>query len=426
MRNNLQYRKIKDLKLLESNPRKISRDQMDKLVKSITDNPDYFEARPLILSDRTGELVIIAGNQRYKAAKKIGMKEVPTFLLSGLSEEREREIVIRDNVSNGEWDNDILRDEWGMCPLEDWGVSVDWKAEEEPKEAKEDDFSEEDAEQAPAICKKGDIWQLGEHRLMCGDSTENQDVEKLVGGGTVDLWLSDPPYNVAYQGGTKDKLTIANDNMNSDDFLEFLTKAFSLCESVLKKGGAFYIWFASREHINFEKALNKVGLQVRQELIWNKNALVLGRQDYQWKHEPCLYGWKEGATHYFIDCRTKTTVQEDSVELDLTKMKKEDMKKLLESILKSPIPTTIIDENKPTRNGEHPTMKPLKLIGRLILNSSRERESVLDTFGGSGSTMMACEQLNRKCYMMELDPHYCDVIIARWEKLTGKQAVKIN
>lgn len=246
------------------------------------------------------------------------------------------------------------------------------------------------------------------------------------GGGTVDLWLSDPPYNVAYQGGTKDKLTIANDNMNSDDFLEFLTKAFSLCESVLKKGGAFYIWFASREHINFEKALNKVGLQVRQELIWNKNALVLGRQDYQWKHEPCLYGWKEGATHYFIDCRTKTTVQEDSVELDLTKMKKEDMKKLLESILKSPIPTTIIDENKPTRNGEHPTMKPLKLIGRLILNSSRERESVLDTFGGSGSTMMACEQLNRKCYMMELDPHYCDVIIARWEKLTGKQAVKIN
>jgi ParB-like chromosome segregation protein Spo0J len=182
MRNNLQYRKIKDLKLLESNPRKISSDQMDKLVKSITDNPDYFEARPIILSDRTGELVIIAGNQRYKAAKKIGMKEVPTFLLSGLSEEREREIVIRDNVSNGEWDNDILRDEWGECPLEDWGVSVNWKAEEEPKEAKEDDFSEEDAEQAPAICQKGDIWQLGEHRLMCGDSTENQDVEKLVGG----------------------------------------------------------------------------------------------------------------------------------------------------------------------------------------------------------------------------------------------------
>lgn len=181
--------------------------------------------------------------------------------------------------------------------------------------------------------------------------------------------------------------------MSSDDFLEFLTKAFSLCEGVLKKGGAFYIWFASREHINFERALNRVGLQVRQELIWNKNALVLGRQDYQWKHEPCLYGWKEGATHYFIDSRTQTTV---------------------------------INENKPSRNGEHPTMKPLGLIGQLILNSSRERESVLDTFGGSGSTMMACEQLNRKCYMMELDPHYCDVIIARWEKMTGKQAVKIN
>ena len=183
MRNNLQYRKIKDLKLLESNPRKISSDQMDKLVKSITDNPDYFEARPIILSDRTGELVIIAGNQRYKAAKKIGMKEVPTFLLSGLSEEREREIVIRDNVSNGEWDNDILRNAWGECPLEDWGVSVDWKTDEEPKGAKEDDFSEEDAQQAPSICQKGDIWQLGEHRLMCGDSTDIEQVKILMGGG---------------------------------------------------------------------------------------------------------------------------------------------------------------------------------------------------------------------------------------------------
>lgn len=177
------YRNIKDLKLLENNPRKIDKESMDILIESIKNNPEYFEARPIILSDRTGELVIIAGNQRYKAAKKIGLKQVPTFLLSGLTEEKEREIIIRDNVSNGEWDNDILRDEWGMCPLQDWGVSVDWSVPEETKEVQEDDFSEEEAEQAPAICQKGDIWQLGEHRLMCGDSTENQDVEKLVGGG---------------------------------------------------------------------------------------------------------------------------------------------------------------------------------------------------------------------------------------------------
>lgn len=238
----------------------------------------------------------------------------------------------------------------------------------------------------------------------------------------MDLWLTDPPYNVAYEGGTKEKLKIANDNMESSEFYQFLLDAFSAVYGILKEGASFYVWFASREHINFESALNAVNLEVRQELIWNKNALVLGRQDYQWKHEPCLYGWKEGAAHYFSGGRKQTTVYED----DLDKMKKEDLKQMIKEIFASSLPTTVIDENKPTRNGEHPTMKPLKLIGKLIANSSRKGEAVLDTFGGSGSTMMAAEQLGRRCYMMELDPHYCDVIIARWEKLTGKKAEKIN
>lgn len=238
----------------------------------------------------------------------------------------------------------------------------------------------------------------------------------------MDLWLTDPPYNVAYEGGTKEKLKIANDNMESSEFYQFLLDAFSAVYGILKEGASFYVWFASREHINFESALNAVNLEVRQELIWNKNALVLGRQDYQWKHEPCLYGWKEGAAHYFSGGRKQTTVYED----DLDKMKKEDLKQMIKEIFASSLPTTVIDENKPTRNGEHPTMKPLKLIGKLISNSSRKGEAVLDTFGGSGSTMMAAEQLGRRCYMMELDPHYCDVIIARWEKLTGKKAEKIN
>lgn len=214
--------------------------------------------------------------------------------------------------------------------------------------------------------------------------------------------------------------------MSSSAFYAFLLSAFQNAYNVMKPGAAFYIWFASREHINFERALNDANLVVRQEIIWNKSSLVLGRQDYQWKHEPCLYGWKEGASHYFIDNRTLTTVHEDGKTMDVNKMTKDELKSALKDILNSGIPSSVIDEDKPLRNGEHPTMKPLKLIGRLIRNSSRRGEIVLDTFGGSGSTMMAAEQLGRKCYTIEYDPHYCDVIIARWEKLTGKQAEKIN
>lgn len=242
----------------------------------------------------------------------------------------------------------------------------------------------------------------------------------------MDLWLTDPPYNVAYEGGTKDKLKIANDNMSSSAFHSFLLSAFQNAYDVMKPGAAFYVWFAALKHINFEKALNEANLQVRQEIIWNKNTLVLGRQDYQWKHEPCLYGWKEGAAHYFIEDRTLTTVHEDEKSIDINKMSKDELKKTLKDILNSGVPSTVINEDKPQRNGEHPTMKPLKLIGRLIRNSSRKGDVVLDTFGGSGSTMMAAEQLGRKCFMVEYDPHYCDVIIARWEKLTGKKAIKIN
>lgn len=208
----------------------------------------------------------------------------------------------------------------------------------------------------------------------------------------VDLVITDPPYNVAYQGGTNDKLTILNDDMKSDEFNLFLTSAFNNIKEALKNGGAFYIWYASREHINFETALNNADLEVRQQLIWVKNSLVIGRQDYQWKHEPCLYGWKSGASHKWYSDRKQTT---------------------------------ILEFDKPLRNGEHPTMKPVALISYLINNSSRKNDIVLDTFGGSGSTLIACEQLDRNCYTMELDPKYCDVIIKRWENLTGLKAEKI-
>lgn len=213
--------------------------------------------------------------------------------------------------------------------------------------------------------------------------------------------------------------------MPQEEFVDFLDKAFKNLYNSLKEGGAFYIWHASITVFEFEMALRLNNLKSRQQLIWNKNSIVLGRQDYQWKHEPCLYGWKEGAAHYFVDDRTQNTVIEDN-KVDFKKMKKDEMIKLLEDIYSDKISTTIINENKPSKSEEHPTMKPLKLIARSVKNSSKKDELVLDLFGGSGSTMMTCEQLGRKCYTMEYDPKYCDVIVKRWEKLTGKKAELIN
>lgn len=241
------------------------------------------------------------------------------------------------------------------------------------------------------------------------------------------MYLTDPPYNVDYTGGTKDMLKIANDSMPDEKFKTFLTAAFTTANKRLKAGGAFYIWHADSEGFNFRYAIHEINeWMLKQCLIWNKNTLVLGRQDYQWKHEPCCYGWKSGAAHYFIDRRDFTTVFEDLKSIDINSMKKQELKELCVRLLQTNIPTTVIDERKPSVNAEHPTMKPVRLMGRLISNSSRPGEIVLDTFGGSGTTLIACEQLGRKCRMVELDPHYCDVIIARWEKLTGEKAVKIS
>jgi site-specific DNA-methyltransferase (adenine-specific) len=239
------------------------------------------------------------------------------------------------------------------------------------------------------ITKLGDIWILGNHRLMCGDSTSIDSVNRLMGGEHANLLLTDPPYNVAYEGKTEDALTIQNDSMGNESFAQFLRDAYSTADTVMKEGAVFYIWHAPSEVYNFSKAVFEVGWKLRQCLIWNKNALILGRQDYHWKHEPCLYGWKEGAAHYWGSDRTQTTV---------------------------------LDFNKPRRNGEHPTMKPVELFEYQIKNSSKPLDVVLDLFGGSGTTAIACEKTGRKARLMELDPKYCDVIVKRWEDFTGKKA----
>lgn len=216
-----------------------------------------------------------------------------------------------------------------------------------------------------------------------------------------------------------DDRTILNDNMEDTEFLEFLTNVFKAADSVMKPGAPFYIWHADSEGYNFRKACRQTNWQVRQCLIWVKNTLVLGRQDYQWIHEPCLYGWKSGAGHYFRDIRTETTIFDDEKPID--ELSNKELKELVRNYRQA-VPTSIIRENKPSKSEEHPTMKPVKLIARLVGNSSREGEAVLDIFGGSGTTMIACEQLGRSCYMMELDPHYADVIIERWQNFTGQKA----
>ena len=216
-----------------------------------------------------------------------------------------------------------------------------------------------------------------------------------------------------------------NDNMPAHAFEEFLQSAFKTADGVMKPGAVFYIWHADSNGLAFRRAAEHVGWRVRQCLIWNKNHFTIGRQDYQWKHEPCLYGWKEGAGHYFFDSRSESTVLEDK-PLDIRKMKKDELLKVLESIFAGRKSTSVIDCERPAVDAEHPTMKPVKLIGYLIRNSTRRGEKTLDIFGGSGSTLIAAEQLGRRCYTMELDPHYCDVIIARWEKFTGKKAHKIQ
>ena len=380
-----------------------------------------------------GDNLIVEGHGRLQAAIRIGMDKVPCIRLDELTDEQRRAYALAHNKTAelSKWDFEILDSELkkiSAIDMASFGFDI-----KEDAEVEEDDFVPREIKNPKS--KLGDIYQLGDHRLMCGDSTDLASVEKLISGEQMDLVVTDPPYNVGLGGDRghairpseakqlrrrTDGLVIANDWWeNQEDFIAFLEKAFKCMMSALKPGGAFYIWFAATQTMNFYEATRRAGMEIRQELVWSKTAFTLGRQDYQWKHEPCLYGWKEGAGHYFITDRTKTTVWEESD--DFSKMKKEELVALLQTIYET-IPTSVIKESKPWRSVLHPTMKPVALLADHIKNSSKRDEKVLDLFGGSGSTMIACEQLGRKCYMMELDPQYVDTIIERWEQLTGEKA----
>lgn len=379
---------------LPTNPRQWTKTELNKLKKSLQETPELLEARGILVYPWEGKYLVLGGNMRLSALKALKATDAPCIVFpEDTPIDKLKEIVIKDNGSFGEWDYDLLANEWDSLPLADWGVP-NWERDlgDSPTsaDAEDDDFDE--SEVTESVCCPGDVWQLGRHRLLCGDSTNQEDIERLMGGELADLWLTDPPYNVGYEGKTADKLTIENDSMSDAAFKEFLVKCYAAANASMKKGAAFYIWHADSEGYNFRSACHEIGWKVRECLIWVKNSMVMGRQDYQWQHEPCLYGWKEGASHNWYSDRKQTT---------------------------------ILSYAKPTRNGEHPTMKPVPLFAYQMCNSSRPGDIVLDSFGGSGTTMIAAEQMGRSARLMELDPHYCDVIIARWEKLTGNKAVKL-
>ena len=375
---------LKKIKQYENNPRK-----NDEAVGPVAESIKEFGFKCPIILDKNN--VIVAGHTRYKAAKRLKLKEVPCIVADDLTEEQIKAFRLADNKVGeiAEWDFDLLNMELESISFDMSSFGFNILNEEEEKEIEEDEYDLEEKLKniEEPKSKYGDIYQLGKHRLMCGDSTKIEDVEKLMNGNKVDLLITDPPYNVNYEGGNG--LKIKNDNMDNDNFRKFLTDAFSTADSVMKEGAVFYIWHADSEGYNFRGACFDNNWKVRQCLIWNKNSMVMGRQDYHWKHEPCLYGWKDGASHLWASDRKQTTV---------------------------------IDFNKPSRNGEHPTMKPVGLFDYQIKNNTKGGDIVLDLFGGSGTTIIACEQNKRIGYSMELDPKYCDVIIQRWENLTGEKA----
>lgn len=375
-------RDINSIKPYGKNPRK-----NEKAIPYVAKSIQEFGFKNPIVIDINN--VIIAGHTRWEAAKKLGLEKVPTIMADDLTPEQVKAFRLADNkvAEIAEWDFDLLGEELGGIvdiDMEDLGFDLSM-FEEEP-ESKDDDFDVDENLSETPYSMPGDIYLLGNHRLMCGDSTNEDDIHKLMGDEYADLLVTDPPYNVAYEGKTKDKLTIENDKMDNDNFREFLVNAFKAADSVLKEGAAFYIWHADSEGYNFRGACFDVGWKVRECLIWVKNSMVLGRQDYQWKHEPCLYGWKEGAGHQWYSDRKQTTV---------------------------------LNFDRPTRSKEHPTMKPIPLFSYQIENSSKKKDIVLDSFGGSGTTIMACEQMGRFGRSMELDPRYVDVIVKRYIKMVG-------
>lgn len=418
--------KISDLKPYENNAKIHTPEQVEQIAESIR---TFGFNDPIAIDENK---MVIEGHGRLLALQALGETEVECIPLEGLTEEQKKAYIHIHNqlTLNTGFDLDILEQELRSIEGIDmgaFGFDMDFTIDV--------DFDFDDGEAAQAQvesavkeprAKRGQLWKLGRHRLMVGDSTSAKDVDKLTGKQAMDLCVTDPPYNVDYVGKTAEALTIQNDSMDESQFYDFLRDFYEQMLRVLKPGGGYYIFHADSAGLTFRAALQEAGGPVKQNLIWVKNSMVLGRQDYQWRHEPILYGWKEGAGHYFVNDRCQTTVFENTV--DPEEMTREELVKLATFLLAKidATPSTVIREKRPTRSDLHPTMKPVTLCAKLIQNSSKRGDNIIDFFGGSGSTLMACEETGRNCYAMELDPKYADVIITRWEEATGERAVLVN
>jgi len=381
-----------------NNPRVIKDDKFKKLVQSIKDLPEMAEVRPVVVNT---DMVVLGGNMRLKAMREAGWKDVPIQVVDW-DEDKQRQFIIKDNVSGGEWDWEMLANEWDTEELQEWGLDLPDFDNAKELEAEEDDYEMPDQVQTDIVL--GDLLEIGPHRLLCGDSTDSDAVAKLMDGQKADMVFTDPPYNVDYVGKTKEKLKIQNDKHTISEFKKLISDALANLIIFTKRGGSYYVCIPLEVGVT-DLFLEKMHLQ--SVLIWLKNTIVMGRKDYQQQTEPILfltnteeesyegivYGWNFGDSHEFYGGRKQSNVWKF---------------------------------DKPQRNGEHPTMKPIPLVGKAIINSSRTKELTLDLFLGSGSTMVAAHQLNRKCYGMELDPKYCQVIVDRMIKLDPTLEVKRN
>ena len=369
-----------------NNARTHSQEQVNKLRGSLR---EFGFINPVIIDS---DFNVIAGHGRLMAAKEEGIEEVPCVLVDYLTEAQKKAYILADNryAQDAGWDEELLRLEIEALEGMDFDVSLtgfddqeiaDLFADGESTGAEDDDFDLSDALEKAAFVERGDVWQVGRHRLMCGDATSPEDVATLMDGKKANLIITDPPYNVAFE--SSDGLSIKNDKMENDKFYEFLLAAFKNMAEHLEKGGSAYVFHADTEGLNFRKAFIDAGFHLSGCCIWVKNSLVLGRSDYQWQHEPVLYGFLQNGKHYWSKNAGRSQ-------------------------------TTIWNFDKPKKNKNHPTSKPLDLLAYPIGNSSQENAIVIDTFGGSGSTLMTCEQTNRICHTMELDEKYASVILRRY------------
>lgn len=383
---NIEYRKIDELIPYERNAKIHDDTQINNVAQSIRKNG--WRGNPVLVNKNN---VIIAGHCRVLAAKKLGWKEVPCEDCSDMNDEQIKEYRYLDNKLNeSPWDFDILNVDIPNMSFDgfdlDWGLTIN----ESITEACDDNF---DVEEALSECidnpitQTNDIWLLGKHRLICADSTQSSNIQKLMNGREADLCVTDPPYNVNYEGKAG---TVTNDNMTDSAFFDFLLSAFTNIYSSLKAGASIYIFHSDTEGFNFRRAFFESGFRLSEVCIWKKQSFVMGRHDYHWQHEPILYGWKPGAAHAWYSDRAQSTIWEF---------------------------------NRPTKSDEHPTMKPIPLCAYPVQNSSKNNEIVLDPFAGSGSTLIACEQTERICYCAELSPLLCDTIVNRYIKSFGENEV---